>query len=360
MIYNIFFVHKERGLNILQHSFSGSKLDEDLVSGFISAIISFIGALHPPKKERTQERLIRTIDRGDFKILIEAGEYIMGILFVNIEKVAVRTKLKEIICEFEETFNFKNWDGTLDVEKIEAFKENIFRKFATEIIQISDVPMLTPSVKEFLASHDELDLLGEFGLSAGIIELLIQIDGTSDVQEIANKLECSVDEAIARIGYLYEIGEFITIESPVHETDIFVLTPEAMPIFRMNTYERETIINLFGDEGIKILLNIDGSRSVQGIQKKTNIDIEKIKEVIRFCSSEQLVKRIRVHPVIKEEIDIASYTDDDELSRIYSKIKQLCDGKHSLREIAKNLHLPISKITGFLVMMGEHVEWVTK
>lgn len=364
MIYNIFFVHKERGLNILQHSFSGSKLDEDLVSGFISAIISFIGALRPPKEESKQDKLIRTIDRGDFKILIESGEHIMGVLFVNVEKIDLRGKLKDIIREFEAFHGFgadsNRWDGTLDLEKIEKFKENIFRKFASDIIQISDVPKLKSSVQEFLTTHDEIDLLGEFNLSAGLLELLMRIDGTSDVQEIANKLECSVQEAIARIGYLYELGDFITIESPVHATDIFVLTPEAMPIFRENTYEQETILNLFSKAGINVLLNIDGARSVQGIQAKTDLDLDKIKEVLRFCSTEGLVKRVRVHPIIKRAVDIEGYTDDKELARIYSKISTMCDGNHSLREIAKNLNLPTAVITNFLVMMGEEVDWVTK
>ena len=113
MIYNIFFVHRTRGLNLLTHSFSGSKLDEDLVSGFISAIISFIDALHPPKKDSKQEKLIRTIDRGDFKILIEAGEYVFGILFVNIEKVEVRKNLRDIIREFEANFDFNKWDSPI-------------------------------------------------------------------------------------------------------------------------------------------------------------------------------------------------------------------------------------------------------
>ena len=360
MIYHIFFVHKDRGLNILQHSFSGSKLDEDLVSGFISAIISFIGALHPPTKTERKNKLIRTIDRGDFKILIEAGEYIMGILFVNIEKVEVRTKLREILREFEAAFEFEGWDGTLDIEKMETFKENIFKIFAKEIIQISDVPILTPSVKEFFATHDELDLLGELNLSAGLIELLLRIDGTADVQEIANRLECSVEEAVARIGYLYELGDFITIESPVADTDIFVLTPEAMPIFRKDTYERDTILNLFGNEGIDILLQINGARSVQGIQRKSIIEIDTIKEVIRFCLSEQLVRRVRVHPVIRKAVEIKTITDDDELARIYEKIVRLCDGKHSLREIAKNLNVPISVITDFLVLLADSVDWVTR
>ncbi|MFX1295589.1 MAG: hypothetical protein ACFFD2_12160 [Promethearchaeota archaeon] len=360
MIYNIFFIHKERRLNLLQHSFSGSKLDEDLVSGFISAIISFIDTLEPSTKDHKMGKLIRTIDRGDFKILIETGEIILGILFVNIEKVEVRIKLREIIKQFEKEFNLEKWDETIDVQKFESFKEIIFKKFASEIIQVSDVPILTSSIKEFLATHDELDLSKLHNISPELIELFSMIDMTSDVQEIANRLKRPVKEVIEKVGYLFELGDFITIESPVYDTDIFVLTPEAMPIFRLNTYERETILNLFGNNGIKILLNINGSRSIQGIQKRTKIKLELIKDFLQFCNTEQLVKRVRVHPLIQKPINLKKFASDKELSALFSKIINLCDGNHSLREIAKNLTVPITVITDFLVTLGERVEWGKK
>ncbi|HUX97977.1 MAG TPA: hypothetical protein VMV49_00340 [Candidatus Deferrimicrobium sp.] len=359
MIYNIFFIHKQRGLNILQHSFSGSKLDVDLVSGFISALISFINSLQPPTEESHQEKLIRTVDRGDFNILIEPGKAILGILFVNIEKLDVRIKLREIIKEFEEEFNFENWNGTINTLEIEAFKERIFKKFASEIIQISDVPILKPRMMEFLSTHDELDLLGEHNISASLIELLSRIDGSSDVQEISNRLECDIGETVEKIGYLFELG-MIAIESPVMDTDIYALTPEAMPIFRLNTYEQEMIENLFGKDGSSILYEIDGSRSVQAIQKKTKIDLEKIREVLQFCSKERLIRRVRVHPFIQPSVEISAFAKDSELSELIDKIARLCDGNHSLQEIAKNLKVPISLVTDFLVTLGDNVEWKKK
>jgi hypothetical protein len=360
MIYNIFFIYKERGPNLLQHSFSGSKLDADLVSGFISALMSFINSLKPPSQEYKKEKLIRTVDRGDFKILIESGEHIIGILFVNIDKIDLRLKLREIIQQFESSFNLKNWEGAIEKEKFEAFKEIIFKKFANDIIQVSDVPLLTPSMEDLLATHDELDLLGDYSLSAGLIELLMRIDGTSDIQEIANHIESPIEEVIEKVGYLLELGDLITIESPINEPDIFVLTPEAMPIFRKDTYEQETILNLFGLEGIDVLFNIDGSRSVQGIQKKTSIPSEKIKEVLRFCYKERLIKQVRLHPMIQKSFDMEEFAKDSEENELFRKIAGLCDGDHSLREIAKNLNVPVSVVTTFLVTLGDFIEWIKK
>jgi hypothetical protein len=360
MIYNIFFIHKLQGVNLLSHSFSGSKLDADLVSGFISALISFINSLKPPSEEDKleKEKLIRTVDRGDFKILIEAGENVLGILFVNIEKIDLRIKLREIIRQFEASYELKNWTGRVK-EDFEPFKEIIFKKFANEIIQVSDVPLLKPQMENFLTTHDELDLLGEYNLSIGLVELLLRIDGTSDIQEIANRMESPVGEIIEKIGYLFELG-MVTIESPVNEPDIFVLTPEAMPIFRKDTYEQESILNLFGQEGIDVLFNVDGSRSVQGLQKKTGIALEKIKEVLRFCYKERLVKQIRLHPVIKKSFNMDEFAKDKEENELFQKIARLCDGDHSLREIAKNLAVPVSVVTTFLVTLGDFIDWVKK
>jgi hypothetical protein len=361
MIYNIFFIHKDHGLNLLWHSFSGSKLDADLVSGFISALISFINSLKPPSEEDRlkKEKLIRTVDRGDFKILIEEGEYILGILFVNIDKIDLRIKLREIIRQFEATFDLKNWAGSIEKEGFESFKEIIFKKFAHEIIQVSDVPLLKPQIADFLGTHDELDLLGEYNLSIGLIELLLRTDGTSDIQEIANRVESPVEEIIEKIGYLFELG-MVTIESPVNEPDIFVLTPEAMPIFRKDTYEQESILNLFGQEGIDVLFNVDGSRSVQGIQNKTGITLEKIKEVLRFCYRERLIKQIRLHPLIKKTFNIDEFAKDSEENELFQRIAGLCDGDHSLREIAKHLKVSVAVVTNFLVVMGDFIQWIKK
>lgn len=360
MIYNIFFIHKVQGLNLLSHSFSGSKLDADLVSGFISALISFINSLKPPSEDDhlKKEKLIRTVDRGDFKILIEAGEYVLGILFVNIEKIDLRIKLREIIRQFEASYDLKNWTGRVK-ESFESFKEIIFKKFAQEIIQVSDVPLLKPQIEDFLVTHEELDLLGEYNLSVGLLELLLRTDGTSDIQEIANRMESPVEEIIEKIGYLFELG-MVTIESPVNEPDIFVLTPEAMPIFRTDTYEQESILNLFGQEGIDVLFNVDGSRSVQGIQKKTGITLEKIKEVLRFCYKERLVKQIRLHPLIKKTFNIDEFAKDSEENELFQRIAGLCDGDHSLREIAKHLKVSVAVVTNFLVVMGDFIQWIKK
>ncbi|MDD1777224.1 MAG: hypothetical protein LUQ65_03575 [Candidatus Helarchaeota archaeon] len=361
MIYNIFFIHKEHGLNLLWHSFSGSKLDADLVSGFISALISFINSLRPPTGDEKlkKDNLIRTVDRGDFKILVESGEYILGILFVNMEKIELRVKLREIINQFEASFDLKAWTGKIEHEQFEAFKEVIFKKFANEIIQVSDVPLLNPKMEDFLATHDELDLLGEHSLSVGLIELLLRIDGTSDIQEIANRLESPVEEVIEKVGYLFESG-FVTIESPVNEPDIFVLTPEAMAIFHPNTYEQETMLNLFGQEGINVLFSVDGSRSVQGIQRKTNISIDKIKEVLRFCYKERLVKQVRLHPLIQKSFNLNEFAKDGEENELFQKIAGLCDGDHSLREIAKHLKVSVEVVTTFLVTMGDFIQWIKK
>jgi DNA-binding HxlR family transcriptional regulator len=133
-----------------------------------------------------------------------------------------------------------------------------------------------------------------------------------------------------------------------------------MPIFRLNTYEREMIENLFGKDGISILYDMDGSKSVQAIQKKTKIDLEKIREVLQFCLKERLIKRVRVHPFIQPSVEISAFAKDKDLSDLIDKIARLCDGNHSLQEIAKNLKVPISLVTDFLVTLGDNVEWKKK
>jgi len=67
-----------------------------------------------------------------------------------------------------------------------------------------------------------------------------------------------------------------------------------------------------------------------------------------------------VHPIIRGAVAVEEFTDDQELITIFGKILRFCDGNHSLREIAKNLKVPVHTITDFLVLLGEFVDWVKK
>jgi len=136
-IFEIFFVIKNVGTCILHHSFIGSSLDEQMVSGFLSAISSFLNFIMP---NSNSNKIIRAVDRGDFKILIEPGKEIIGLLLAKTDTPNIRRILRETIKLFEEIYEI---DPAADTVIFDPYKEIIVKKFAPEFISMNDVPILS-------------------------------------------------------------------------------------------------------------------------------------------------------------------------------------------------------------------------
>jgi hypothetical protein len=96
------------GRDLFTYQFSeGTMPEAGLVSGMFSAITAFI-------KETTKSRdLLRYIDNGDKKILLEYGNYVIVALFADSSSAELREKLAKLIHKFEEKFEkiLKRWNG---------------------------------------------------------------------------------------------------------------------------------------------------------------------------------------------------------------------------------------------------------
>ncbi len=96
------------GRDLFTYQFSeGIKPEPGLISGMFSAITAFI-------KETTKSRdLLRYIDNGDKKILLEYGNYIIIALFADSSSAELREKLVKLILKFEAKFEkiLKRWNG---------------------------------------------------------------------------------------------------------------------------------------------------------------------------------------------------------------------------------------------------------
>jgi len=121
------YVIYDDGRGIFDYSFvEAYDQDPGLISGMFSAITSFI-------KETTRSQdLLKTIDHGDIRILIEYRERIFGALFMKGKHSSdVRAYLEEFVDKFESKYSdlLKDWSGALspfkgDKELVEEiFKE---------------------------------------------------------------------------------------------------------------------------------------------------------------------------------------------------------------------------------------------
>jgi hypothetical protein len=105
------YIIYDDGRGIFNYSFS-EEFDQDpgLISGMFSAITSFI-------KETTRSQdLLKTIDHGDIRILLEYGNRVFGALFIKgKQSTVVRSQLREFVTSFEKKYAdvLKDWSGAL-------------------------------------------------------------------------------------------------------------------------------------------------------------------------------------------------------------------------------------------------------
>nr|KXH78082.1 MAG: hypothetical protein AM324_10970 [Candidatus Thorarchaeota archaeon SMTZ1-83] len=111
----LFILNRFTGVAPYSHEFVHGVQDAQVISGFVSAITSFMGEI--TGKELTHWR---THYGSDSTLLVEGGDWALGVLVVKRETDEVRSRLRRVVREFEDCFAVLR-----DADGIEggAFKE---------------------------------------------------------------------------------------------------------------------------------------------------------------------------------------------------------------------------------------------
>ncbi|NVM01311.1 MAG: hypothetical protein HWN67_03185, partial [Candidatus Helarchaeota archaeon] len=102
----------EGGINVYDQAFITEKgLESDLIAGGISGISSLIQEL-----TKSKER-VEVIKQKDLKILLKYGTYITAALLSEEDLEILHSKLKSLVEEFENLFQYvlPDWKGDLEV-----------------------------------------------------------------------------------------------------------------------------------------------------------------------------------------------------------------------------------------------------
>jgi hypothetical protein len=120
------FVATTEGLDVFSYTFGTLKIDPALISGMLTAIISFV-------KEATRSRQsLRTIEHGDLVLVVEYGKYVFATIVTDQETPDIRLRLRKFLDGFEKRHAdvLSKWTGHVpDIEKDKKFAESIFEQF---------------------------------------------------------------------------------------------------------------------------------------------------------------------------------------------------------------------------------------
>ncbi|MFW9769412.1 MAG: hypothetical protein ACFFEM_11375, partial [Candidatus Thorarchaeota archaeon] len=170
-------MNKDSGLAPYTHEFYIGSLDPQVISGFISAMSSFLVFVSGEEQSSW-----KTIYGMDTTVLVETGDWTFGVLAVSRETNEVRSKLLHVMNEFEDCFQvFKNSDG-IEGSAFREFDQFVRRLFTDDKVTTRTLVMKRPEL-------ERSDLT--FNLPSttfNVLKTLGCIEGVQSIQEIADFL----------------------------------------------------------------------------------------------------------------------------------------------------------------------------
>ncbi|MEM2144363.1 MAG: hypothetical protein QW279_03310 [Candidatus Jordarchaeaceae archaeon] len=160
----------------------------------------------------------------------------------------------------------------------------------------------------------------------------------------------------------------ISEKNIIYEPKFDEVEPEIFPheVFSFNSQEDEQkskiFLELFGEEGVKMLREMDGRKTVQEIVEKTGASMEFVTNIIRQAMLQKIVKKVQQYPLVKrlDKGSLLLFGIDPSYVNLYKELRRLCNGKRTLEEIAGVLEIPESKLVNILEKLGKNVEWIKK
>ena len=141
-------IHRLSGVQLFSHRFREDiKLEPTLISGFISAVITFAEELKPSEGKE----IIKFIDRGDFVLQVEPGENVIGLLILSSKDDSFKEKLKILVEEFENRYHdlIIDWSGISS--GFDEFEDDVKQLIEEKIISGG----MVPKVKAALLALDK-------------------------------------------------------------------------------------------------------------------------------------------------------------------------------------------------------------
>ena len=199
-IFSIYLVYRD-GRTLMHQDFQMKGADSDLVTGFLSAVSTFlsdlVGRISEEEKRlhmigREDSRL-RIIDREDIKILVEYGRNCYAAVFSTHDLPVIRQRMRTLleIMEARHGEQLEKWNGNLSIfDDMIPLLDSLFRPFAVT------------------ERYVPVRLRGEPSepLPQEVHSIFLAIDGRRTLEEIAEKLKLPLLQVMLGVQSLTQRG----------------------------------------------------------------------------------------------------------------------------------------------------------
>lgn len=315
--------------------------------------------LESQKEQKAEEKSelffgsFRLIPLEKIYLMLEDGEYITGILMINVKDDLreKREKLKDIIAIFENSYHKEISDWTGEITIFDNFHKIVDIEFRKSMIYSYQIP-------SFLEKQ-EIENKYDF-------DFIKYIDGKNSIQDIVNMSEENTHE-IFRLLRFWKYDMKIELSSKIEKNTVFEPSKELFYLLRSRNPENPDFESGIYSTNIefKVLSKIDGLRSVDEIINKTrnddNIDEQKILETIsKYASKQKYMKKIELCPlIIKINEKVKNKFSGIQLALIYT-LENLCDGEKTIEEIMEKTGVDFKEIKTILNKLGDDVSYRKK
>lgn len=138
----LFLLNKSTGMAPYSHEFVLGGIDPQVLSGFVSAMGSFMGEVTGDEFSRW-----KTHYGSDHVFIVEGGEWIVGVLAVARETNEVRSKLRRVVTEFEEDFKFLRTADGIDGSMFDEFDHYVRRVFLGDRLSERSIILKRPDTE---------------------------------------------------------------------------------------------------------------------------------------------------------------------------------------------------------------------
>lgn len=267
-------IHRVSGVQLFSYRFREDiKLEPTLISGFISAVITFAEELKPSEGKE----ILKFIDRGDFVLQVEPGNYVIGLLILSSKDYSFKEKLKILVREFERKYH----DQIIDWNGVSSY----FNEFEEQVMQLITRKPLSPyHIPKLVNSDRAPSKLDDMKWA-----IITRINGQNDINTISEELDIGVDVVQSIIAYFEEAG-LVKTHFSIGDESILELTKKGLNSLEIDSDIYSELISVLGQLAFRILSVIGTEKSLSEIKKELKGNQEEIDENVERLVSERYLE----------------------------------------------------------------------
>jgi hypothetical protein len=185
----LFILEKASGVAPYSHEFVPGGLDPQLISGFISAMTSFVSNL-----AGSEQTHWKTEYGEDVVFLVEMGERYAGVLAITRETNEARSKLRRIVREYEGSFDFTSTKSGRNLKQEAEFDKFVRRTMILDRLTENSI-ILKPSDYK-----NKMQRVSEIKNTAELARFLENINTGETLAGVAKSQNVKIDAAAESVA----------------------------------------------------------------------------------------------------------------------------------------------------------------